>query len=84
MSGLYWRKEVTQVRTFSAQTRAGGRSVVKVEFVTTDEYDLSDLLRQLKGAMQEQEQASKPLRKRRAAKALERPQELLRLTYRGD
>lgn len=46
MTGIYWG-EKTRLKTYSAVTRDTGKSVIKIELVIEDAYELASLIRQL-------------------------------------
>lgn len=81
MTSIYFSKAT--LKSFSALSK-GGKSTIKIEFETTDHYELASILRQCDEVEAEQQSAKKP-RKSAAKKAdapvLALPKPPLALSY---
>lgn len=92
MTVIHWGDGDVLLKAFSATTNSKGVSIIKIELVTEDPYEMSSIIRQLKetGQAQDARLAPAPKQPRRpsrraagAAPAIESAEPPLQLTYRG-
>lgn len=93
MTGIFWGDDGVLLKTFSSTTNSKGTSVVKIELVIENPYDLFSVIRQLKEIKEARDACLAPAPRqprrpsRRAASAapvIDSAKPPLQLTYRGD